>query len=79
MLFVLSRMAVLTFGFFGAHSIASGWVGQRALTARAQASALYLSATTSAPASAAPLAASPTHTRVGPVWSPWSPVSSFSP
>jgi YNFM family putative membrane transporter len=35
-------MAVLTFGFFGAHSIASGWVGQRALTARTQASALYL-------------------------------------
>jgi MFS transporter, YNFM family, putative membrane transport protein len=39
---IIAGMAVLTFGFFGAHSIASGWVGQRALTARAQASALYL-------------------------------------
>jgi YNFM family putative membrane transporter len=39
---IVTGMAVLTFGFFGAHSIASGWVGQRALTARAQASALYL-------------------------------------
>jgi YNFM family putative membrane transporter len=37
---IVAGMAVLTFGFFGAHSIASGWVGQRALTARAQASAL---------------------------------------
>lgn len=27
---------------FGAHSIASGWVGQKALTAKVQASALYL-------------------------------------
>ena len=39
---IVLGVAVLTFGFFGAHSIASGWVGQRALTARAQASALYL-------------------------------------
>ena len=39
---IVADMAVLTFGFFGGHSIASGWVGQRALTARAQASALYL-------------------------------------
>lgn len=39
---IVAGMAVLTFGFFGGHSIASGWVGQRALTARAQASALYL-------------------------------------
>ena len=39
---LIAGMAVLTFGFFGAHSIASGWVGQRALAARAQASALYL-------------------------------------
>ncbi len=39
---VIAGVAVLTFGFFGAHSIASGWVGRRALTARAQASALYL-------------------------------------
>ena len=39
---IVAGVAVFTFGFFGAHSIASGWVGQRALTARAQASALYL-------------------------------------
>ena len=39
---VIAGVAILTFGFFGAHSIASGWVVRRALTARAQASALYL-------------------------------------
>ncbi len=39
---IIAGVAVLTFGFFGAHSIASGWVGQKALAARAQASALYL-------------------------------------
>jgi YNFM family putative membrane transporter len=33
---------VLTFGFFGAHSVASSWVGRRAVQARAQASSLYL-------------------------------------
>jgi YNFM family putative membrane transporter len=32
----------MTFGFFGAHSIATSWVGVRATTARAQASSLYL-------------------------------------
>ncbi len=35
-------IAVLTSGFFGAHSIASGWVSRRALVARAQAASLYL-------------------------------------
>ncbi|MCM3727163.1 MFS transporter [Neobacillus cucumis] len=35
-------IAVFTFGFFGAHSIASSWVGRRARTAKAQASSLYL-------------------------------------
>ena len=35
-------MAVFAFGFFAAHSLASGWVGQRAVQARAQASSLYL-------------------------------------
>jgi YNFM family putative membrane transporter len=35
-------MAVMTFGFFGAHSIATAWVGARATQARAQASSLYL-------------------------------------
>lgn len=35
-------MPILTFGFFGSHSIASGWVGRRALHDKAQASSLYL-------------------------------------
>ncbi|SNS79680.1 MFS transporter, YNFM family, putative membrane transport protein [Noviherbaspirillum humi] len=40
---VIAGLALFTFGFFGAHSIASSWVGRRATTARALASALYLS------------------------------------
>ena len=39
---VILGIAVLTFGFFAAHAIASGWVGARARHAKAQASALYL-------------------------------------
>ncbi len=35
-------LTLFTIAFFGAHTIASGWVGQRARTARAQASAIYL-------------------------------------
>jgi MFS transporter, YNFM family, putative membrane transport protein len=35
-------VGVLTVGFFGGHSIASSWVGLRAESAKAQASALYL-------------------------------------
>jgi YNFM family putative membrane transporter len=35
-------VGVLTAGFFGGHSIASSWVGLRAETAKAQASAVYL-------------------------------------
>ncbi len=35
-------IAVFTAGFFGAHSIASGWVGQRARTNKGAASSLYL-------------------------------------
>jgi YNFM family putative membrane transporter len=38
----LVGVALFTFGFFGGHSIASGWVGQRALNFKAQASSLYL-------------------------------------
>ena len=34
--------ALFTCGFFGAHTIASSWVGSRARTARAQAASLYL-------------------------------------
>ena len=35
-------IALVTFGFFGGHSVASSWVGSRAGTMRAEASALYL-------------------------------------
>ncbi|QRG69049.1 MFS transporter [Brevibacillus choshinensis] len=35
-------LPILTFGFFGSHSIASSWVGRRALHDKAQASSLYL-------------------------------------
>jgi len=35
-------IALVTFGFFGAHSVASSWIGARARQARAQAAALYL-------------------------------------
>lgn len=38
----LIGITVFTFGFFGAHSIASGWVSRRALRDKAQASSLYL-------------------------------------
>jgi YNFM family putative membrane transporter len=36
-------VALLTFGFFAAHSVTSSWVGQRAGDRKAQASSLYLS------------------------------------
>ena len=39
---VILGIAVVTVGFFGAHSIASAWVGRRALDNRGQAAALYL-------------------------------------
>lgn len=39
---ILLGMTVLTTGFFGAHSVASSWVGHRAKRARGQASSLYL-------------------------------------
>jgi YNFM family putative membrane transporter len=35
-------LAVFTFGFFGAHSVASSWVAKSVTTNRSQASALYL-------------------------------------
>jgi YNFM family putative membrane transporter len=35
-------MALFTFGFFAAHSVASSWVGMRARSQQALASALYL-------------------------------------
>lgn len=38
---VLVELAVATAGFFGAHAIASGWVGSDAGDGKAQASSLY--------------------------------------
>ncbi|MCW2732870.1 MAG: major facilitator transporter [Mycobacterium sp.] len=38
---VLAGLVIATAGFFGAHSIASGWTGQSAPVGRAQASSLY--------------------------------------
>lgn len=35
-------LAILTFGFFGSHSVASSWVGKCAVTGKAQAASLYL-------------------------------------
>jgi YNFM family putative membrane transporter len=39
---VMLGIVALTFGFFGAHSITSSWVGRRAGSAKAQASSMYL-------------------------------------
>jgi len=39
---ILLGMLVFTGGFFGAHSVASSWIGRRARRARGQASSLYL-------------------------------------
>ena len=39
---VVAGIATVTFGFFGAHSVASTWVGVRARRAKAQAAAIYL-------------------------------------
>ncbi len=40
-LWVIVGLVVFTAGFFGAHAIASGWVGTRASVGRAQAASLY--------------------------------------
>jgi MFS transporter, YNFM family, putative membrane transport protein len=39
---IVTGIGFVTCGFFGAHTIASSWVGSRARSARAQASSLYL-------------------------------------
>ncbi|OOV88986.1 MFS transporter [Oceanospirillum linum] len=39
---IITAMGIFTFGFFGAHSIVSSWVGQASNEYKAQASALYL-------------------------------------
>lgn len=42
LVFVLGGLAVLTFGFFSGHSVASGWVSYRAKRDRALAASVYL-------------------------------------
>lgn len=39
---IMAGAAMLTFAFYGAHSVASGWVSVRARKAKAQAASLYL-------------------------------------
>jgi YNFM family putative membrane transporter len=39
---IVAGMAIYTFGFFASHSVASSWVGRRARSQQALASALYL-------------------------------------
>ena len=39
---VVAGVLMFTFGFFGAHSVASSWIGRRAIKAKGQASSLYL-------------------------------------
>ncbi|TFY89858.1 MFS transporter [Pseudomonas kairouanensis] len=39
---IVPGMLIFTFGFFGAHSVASSWIGRRAVKAKGQASSLYL-------------------------------------
>jgi YNFM family putative membrane transporter len=39
---IVAGIVIFTAGFFGAHAVASAWVGVRAATARAQAASLYL-------------------------------------
>lgn len=40
---IIAGIVVVTVSFFGAHSVASSWIGRRALRDRAQASSIYLS------------------------------------
>lgn len=39
---IILGLATMTFGFFASHSVASSWVGRRAVAAKGQASSLYL-------------------------------------
>lgn len=41
LLLVILGIAIVTFGFFGGHTVASSWIGLRARHAKAQASGLY--------------------------------------
>lgn len=39
---VVAGFSVISFGFFGAHTVASAWIGRRAVTGKALATSLYL-------------------------------------
>ncbi|MBO3278189.1 MFS transporter [Pseudomonas schmalbachii] len=39
---IVTGLLLFTFGFFAAHSVASSWIGRRALKSKGQASSLYL-------------------------------------
>jgi len=69
---IVLGIALLTIGFFAAHSVASSWVGRRAHTAPAQASALYLLAYYAGSSLAGPLG--------GAAWSAgqWTDVAAFA-
>ena len=69
---IVLGIALLTIGFFAAHSVASSWVGRRARTAPAQASALYLLAYYAGSSLAGPLG--------GAAWSAgqWTDVAAFA-
>ncbi len=42
LILIIAGIVTVTVSFFGAHSVASSWIGRRATTDRAQASAIYL-------------------------------------
>jgi len=69
---VIAGIVLLTIGFFAAHSVASSWVGRRAQSAPAQASALYLLAYYAGSSIAGPLG--------GAAWSAggWSDVATLA-
>jgi MFS transporter, YNFM family, putative membrane transport protein len=69
---VIVGITLLTIGFFAAHSVASSWVGRRAHSAPAQASALYLLAYYAGSSFAGPLG--------GAAWSAgrWDEVMAFA-
>jgi MFS family permease len=79
----LVGLLLVTVGFFGAHSLASSWVGRRSSSLRggapAVASSLYLLASTPAAASAGRSAAWPTTARAGPGWSAMSARCCWAP
>jgi len=75
---IIAGLAVITFGFFGGHSIVSSWVGRRAGNAKAQASSMYLFAYYLGSSLAGPRAGCFTRLTDGPEWPPSSPHCSDS-